>query len=62
MDCLALELGCQALSEHPDLRLSINISPRTIGHPRWEQVFDHAAASDCSPWQKAWKPRRRHNI
>ena len=46
MDCLALELGCQALSEHPDLRLSINISPRTIGHPRWEQVFEHAAASD----------------
>ncbi len=46
IDCHALELGCQALKQNPSLRLSINISPRTIGHPRWEQIFAQAAASD----------------
>ena len=48
IDCLALELGCRALAENPSLRLSINISPRTIGHPRWEQIFAMAAASDAT--------------
>ncbi len=46
IDCHALELGCRALALNPSLRLSINISPRTIGHPRWEQIFAQAAASD----------------
>lgn len=46
IDCLALEMGCQALIENPGLRLSINISPRTIGYPRWEQVFEAAIGAD----------------
>lgn len=46
IDCLALELGCIALTRNPGLRLSINISPRTIGHPRWEEVFARAVAAD----------------
>ncbi len=46
IDCLALELGCRALTDNPALRLSINISPRTIGHPRWDQVFEHAITTD----------------
>jgi len=35
IDCLALELGLQALQAHPGLRLSINMSARSIGYPRW---------------------------
>lgn len=35
LDCLALELGLQALEEEPQLRLSINMSARSIGYPRW---------------------------
>ncbi len=46
IDCLALEMGCQALIENPGLRLSINMSPRTIGYPRWEQVFEAAIGAD----------------
>lgn len=42
IDCLALELGLRALMEKPDLRLSVNISPRTIGYPRWDQVLETA--------------------
>lgn len=35
IDCLALELGLQALAEEPGLRLSINMSARSIGYPAW---------------------------
>lgn len=35
IDCLALELGLKALSEEPGLRLSINMSARSIGYPAW---------------------------
>lgn len=46
IDCLALELGLRALMEQPDLRLSVNISPRTIGNPRWDQVLETALSRD----------------
>lgn len=35
IDTLAVELGFQALAENPELRLSINMSARSIGYPRW---------------------------
>lgn len=35
LDCLALELGLATLNAHPDLRLSINMSARSIGYGRW---------------------------
>jgi EAL domain-containing protein (putative c-di-GMP-specific phosphodiesterase class I) len=35
IDCLALELGLKALAEEPGLRLSINMSARSIGYPAW---------------------------
>ncbi len=35
IDCLALECGFQALAEEPTLRLSINMSARSIGYQRW---------------------------
>ncbi len=48
IDCLALELGCKALMAHPSLRLSINVSPRSIGYDRWEEVFDEALTRDAT--------------
>ncbi|MBO9478377.1 EAL domain-containing protein [Shimia sp. R11_0] len=35
LDMLALELGLQALAEQPSLRLSINMSARSIGYAPW---------------------------
>jgi EAL domain-containing protein (putative c-di-GMP-specific phosphodiesterase class I) len=35
IDCLALELGLAALAQEPGLRLSINLSARSIGYPAW---------------------------
>ncbi|WP_299352451.1 EAL domain-containing protein [uncultured Shimia sp.] len=35
LDCLALELGLAELSQNPSLRLSINMSARSIGYSRW---------------------------
>lgn len=39
IDCLALEQGLRTLSEHPDLRLSINMSARSIGYGRWGRIL-----------------------
>ncbi len=46
IDCLALELGLAALAAAPDLRLSINMSARSIGYPRWKQTLDRGLADD----------------
>ncbi|MEZ5912657.1 MAG: EAL domain-containing protein [Paracoccaceae bacterium] len=35
LDCLALEMGLNTLVRHPALRLSVNMSARSIGYPRW---------------------------
>lgn len=35
VDCLALEMGLRTLRQEPDVRLSINMSARSIGYPRW---------------------------
>jgi EAL domain-containing protein (putative c-di-GMP-specific phosphodiesterase class I) len=45
IDCLALEMGLRELASHPDLRLSINMSARSIGYPRWVQVLRHGIDS-----------------
>ncbi len=46
IDCLALEKGIRALSMHPDLRLAINMSARSIGYPRWMRVLKRGLAKD----------------
>lgn len=48
IDCLALEAGLQKLMHHPNLRLSINMSPRTIGYSRWEQIFEAGISADAT--------------
>lgn len=42
LDCLALEHGLAALARDPDLRLSVNMSARSIGYKRWTETLEHA--------------------
>jgi EAL domain-containing protein (putative c-di-GMP-specific phosphodiesterase class I) len=46
LDCLAIEAGLQTLLEHPSLRLSINMSARSIGYPRWRETLMRGLAKD----------------
>jgi EAL domain-containing protein (putative c-di-GMP-specific phosphodiesterase class I) len=46
VDCLALEKGMHALRKHPHLRLSINMSARSIGYARWQKVLDRNLRTD----------------
>jgi EAL domain-containing protein (putative c-di-GMP-specific phosphodiesterase class I) len=46
IDCLALELGLNALAECPTLRLSINMSARSIGYPRWMETLEKGLSMD----------------
>jgi len=39
IDCLALEYGLRTLTNNPNLRLSINMSARSIGYARWMRVL-----------------------
>lgn len=48
LDCHALELGLQTLLEQPGLRLSINMSARSIGYPRWMEVLNRGLDRDDS--------------
>lgn len=48
IDCLSLSLGLQALAEEPSLRLSVNMSARSIGYPDWVRTLDHGLAQDNS--------------
>lgn len=46
IDCAALELGLAELRAYPALRLSINLSARSIGYPRWMQILERGLAID----------------
>ena len=46
IDCLALELGLESLAEEPGLRLSINMSARSIGYKRWMDTLVHGLTLD----------------
>jgi len=48
LDCNALELGLRALAKMPDLRLSINMSARSIGYKRWTRVMHRFLKKDPS--------------
>ena len=39
IDCAALSIGMQALARHPDLRLSVNVSARSVAWPRWTRLL-----------------------
>ena len=44
IDCIALEMGLGALARHPGIRISINMSARSIGYPRWMRVLKRGLA------------------
>lgn len=46
IDCLALEKGIRTLSQVPSLRLSINMSARSIGFRKWMKTLERGLASD----------------
>ncbi len=40
IDCLSLELALQQLRQNPGLRLSVNLSARSIGDGEWRRTLD----------------------
>lgn len=46
IDCLSLSLGLQALCEVPTLRLSVNMSARSIGYPEWNRILHKGLDAD----------------
>lgn len=46
LDALALEKGLEALRAEPNLRLSINMSARSIGYPGWKKVLTRGLEDD----------------
>lgn len=48
VDCLALEAGFRTLRRHPKLKLSINMSARSIGYKPWTTALETGLQSDPS--------------
>lgn len=46
IDCLSLSLGLDALARDPSLRLSVNMSARSIGYPDWLRVMHEGFDED----------------
>jgi EAL domain-containing protein (putative c-di-GMP-specific phosphodiesterase class I) len=42
IDCAALAMGLDCLARHPGIRLSINMSARSIGYPKWTRILRQA--------------------
>lgn len=48
IDVQALRMGLQALQRNPDLRLSVNMSARSIGYKNWSQLLFRALRRDAT--------------
>lgn len=46
IDCAALDMGLTALAQEPGLRLSINLSARSIGYPGWLTTLERGLRVD----------------
>ncbi|MCR9124552.1 MAG: EAL domain-containing protein [Rhodobacteraceae bacterium] len=44
LDCAALRMGLATLAAFPDLRLSLNMSARSIGYAKWRRTLDEGLA------------------
>lgn len=42
IDCAALAMGLATLAQQPQIRLSINMSARSIGYPKWTAILRDA--------------------
>ena len=49
LDCVALELGLKMLHETPGLKLSLNMSARSIGYRRWVETLERGLAAAPAP-------------
>ncbi|WP_037316673.1 EAL domain-containing protein [Ruegeria halocynthiae] len=48
LDCVALEMGLRTLARNPEIRLSINMSARSIGYARWTRVLERFLKKDTN--------------
>lgn len=48
IDCIALETGLRTLARNPSIRLSINMSARSIGYSRWMRILNRLLKKDTS--------------
>jgi len=46
LDCIALEMGLRTLRQNPGIRLSVNMSARSIGYARWSRMLDRFLKKD----------------
>jgi EAL domain-containing protein (putative c-di-GMP-specific phosphodiesterase class I) len=46
IDCFALDIGLTALARFPQVRLSINMSARSVGYPRWMKILRRGIGVD----------------
>jgi EAL domain-containing protein (putative c-di-GMP-specific phosphodiesterase class I) len=46
LDCIALDKGLKALAEEPALRLSVNMSARSIGYEKWMRTLRRGLQRD----------------
>ena len=46
VDCAAFEIGLRHLSLAPDLRISINLSARSIGYGKWNDILGRSLRRD----------------
>lgn len=46
IDALSLTKGLEALQDNPQLRLAINMSAKSIGHPIWTQALNEGLRDD----------------
>ena len=47
IDCVALDMGLQVLARNPALRLSINMSARSIGYGQWMRTLERGLKRDA---------------
>lgn len=45
IDCAALSMGLATLAQQPQLRLSVNMSARSIGYPKWTAILRNTLRS-----------------
>jgi EAL domain-containing protein (putative c-di-GMP-specific phosphodiesterase class I) len=48
IDCVALETGLLALAANPAIRLSLNMSIRSVGYKRWMHILDRHLKRDST--------------
>ncbi|MDU9005816.1 EAL domain-containing protein [Sedimentitalea todarodis] len=48
IDCLALETGLRTLAANPSIRLSLNMSVRSVGYKRWMRILDRHLKNDAT--------------